>query len=167
MMKKITEKHGYEVYISKEFEDYLVELVAVDEMGVAFIANVDKNDGRIFTFITTDNYSLVNHDTYMEVLKEAINNLVKNQDEQNLQIQAETNMKYLKYYIHLYDYEQGKAIFESQFFDTEKEALEFAKACNFVYNDDISVDLMGLNEDEYAEFIRHLEHNEYGNLGSY
>ena len=71
-----------------------------------------------------------------------------------------------KYYIHLFDYENGQAIFESDFFETEEQALEFAKVCNFYTTEDINVEIMTarFENDEfvYGEFLRNLEPFEYG-----
>ena len=73
-----------------------------------------------------------------------------------------------KYYIHLYDYEIGGAIFESDFFETEQEALEFAKHCNFRVSEDVNVELMGAVFDEvdyiYGYLERSLEPFEYGRI---
>lgn len=71
-----------------------------------------------------------------------------------------------KYYIHLFDYENGQAIFESDFFETEEQALEFAKVCNFHTTEDINVEIMTArfenNEFVYGSFLRNLEPFEYG-----
>lgn len=73
-----------------------------------------------------------------------------------------------KYYIHLYDYEQGTAIFESDFFETEQKALEFAKYCNFKVSENVNVELMRADfiEDDYVcgYFERSLEPFEYGRI---
>ena len=71
-----------------------------------------------------------------------------------------------KYYIHLFDYEQGQAIFESDFFETEGQAIEFAKSCNFHTTENINVEIMvaTFENEEYVngKFLRNLEYNEYG-----
>ena len=77
-------------------------------------------------------------------------------------------MKKTKYYIHLYDYENGTAIFESDFFETEQDALKFAKHCNFKASQDVNVELMNADFDEidcqYTYFNRSLEPFEYGRI---
>ena len=77
-------------------------------------------------------------------------------------------MKQTKYYIHLYDYENGMAVFESDFFETEQEALDFAKRCNFSVSQDVNVELMSADfyeeECEYTYFNRSLEPFEYGRI---
>lgn len=71
-----------------------------------------------------------------------------------------------KYYIHLFDYENGQAIFESDFFETEEQAIEFARGCNFHTTEDINVEIMvaTFENEEYVNghFLRNLEYNEYG-----
>ena len=71
-----------------------------------------------------------------------------------------------KYYIHLYDYDFGGAIFESDFFETEEQALAFAKVCNFHTTENINVEIMTarFEDDEYVygSFLRNLEPLEYG-----
>lgn len=73
-----------------------------------------------------------------------------------------------RYYIHLYDYELGSAIFESDFFDNVEDALSFAKNCNFYTTENINVELMGTTfygEDlDYTYFIRNLDNFEYGRI---
>ena len=75
-------------------------------------------------------------------------------------------MKQTKYYIHLYDYNLGGAIFESDFFETEEEALAFAKACNFRTTRTANVEIMkAMFEDDefvYGSFLRGLDPFEYG-----
>ena len=77
-------------------------------------------------------------------------------------------MEQAKYYIHLYDYEEGSAIFESDFYNSIEEALEFAKGCNFKVSENINVELMYANfyddECDYVEFYRSLEPFEYGRI---
>lgn len=77
-------------------------------------------------------------------------------------------MEHTKYYIHLFDYEIGSAIFESDFFDSKEEALEFAKYCNFRVSNNVNVELMYADfyddECEYVEFERSLEPFEYGRI---
>lgn len=73
-----------------------------------------------------------------------------------------------KYYIHLYDYEEGTAIFESDFFDSIEEALEFAKHCNFRVRENINVELMyAVCYDDFCDYVsfeRSLEPFEYGRI---
>ena len=77
-------------------------------------------------------------------------------------------MEKTKYYIHLFDYEIGSAIFESGFFDSKEEALEFAKCCNFLVSNSVNVELMYANfyndDCEYVAFERSLEPGEYGRI---
>lgn len=71
-----------------------------------------------------------------------------------------------KYYIHLYDYDFGGAIFESDFFESEEQALAFAKTCNFHTTENINVEIMEAefenNDFVCGSFLRSLEPFEYG-----
>lgn len=153
--------------IAVQIEELIILSDEINEQ--LLIINTDTEEMRFYThnIFGVQNECIIEFLETLKIDKEVIEKYKQSEFYHKVQ-ELNGATKKVKYYIHLYDYEEGTAIFESNFFETEQEALDFAKYCNFNVSQNINVELMNADfyneECEYTYFNRDLEPFEYGRI---